>query len=56
VHYLSAPVDTLFERIQQRKMERPPIRRDQLMKWSEAFQAPTLEELELFDKPSIGDA
>jgi len=31
-------------------MENPPIRRDALLRWSEIFQAPTPEELDLFDR------
>ena len=30
LHYLSAPVDVLFERIQRRGLETPPIERDAL--------------------------
>jgi predicted kinase len=51
LHYLSAPVDVLLERIQRRSMENPPIRRDQLSRWAGLFQAPTAEEMALFDEP-----
>jgi predicted kinase len=50
LHYLSAPVDVLFERIQSRGMETPPISRDELLNWASTFQAPTAEEMDLFDK------
>lgn len=50
LHYLSAPVDVLLERIQRRGMEKPPIERDQLLRWVEIFQVPTPEEIALFDK------
>jgi predicted kinase len=50
LHYLSAPVDVLFERVQHRGMENPSISREQLLQWAEAFQAPTPDELGLFDK------
>lgn len=50
LHYLTAPVDVLFNRIQQRGMENPPIERDALLQWSRAFQAPTAEEMALFDE------
>jgi predicted kinase len=53
LHYLSASVDVLFDRIQRRGMEDPPIQRDQLLRWVEAFQAPTPEEMALFDTPSL---
>jgi len=50
LHYLSASVDVLFERIQHRGMECPPIEREQLLQWVEQFQAPTPEEMAVFDK------
>jgi predicted kinase len=52
LHYLSAPVDVLFERIQRRGMEKPPIELDQLLRWAEIFQVPTPEEIALYDKSS----
>jgi predicted kinase len=52
LHYLSAPVDVLMNRIQQRGMEAPRIERDQLLRWVEIFQVPTPEEIALFDKSS----
>lgn len=55
LHYLSAPVDVLFERVQSRGMENPPISRDAIAGWSEKFQIPTPEEMALFDKPLIAD-
>jgi len=50
LHYLSAPADVLFDRIQRRGMENPPIERDQLLRWIVIFQAPTPEEVSLFDE------
>jgi predicted kinase len=55
LHYLSAPVDVLFDRIQRRNMENPPIERDAFSQWFEKFQVPTPEEMALFDKPLIAD-
>jgi hypothetical protein len=55
LHYLSVPVDVLFERIRRRGMENPPVERDALSRWFEVFQAPTPEEMALFDKPLIAD-
>jgi predicted kinase len=52
LHYLSAPVDVLLDRIQRRGMEKPPIERDQLLQWVETFQVPTPDEIALFDKSS----
>ena len=51
LHYLSAPVDVLLERIHRRQMENPPIQREDLLRWIEQFQVPTPDELALFDPP-----
>jgi predicted kinase len=51
LHYLHASADVLFERVQQRGMERPAISREALDRWVARFQEPTLEELALFDEP-----
>jgi hypothetical protein len=48
-------MDVLFERIQHRGMENPRIERDALSRWSEIFQAPTPEEIALFDAPLMAD-
>src|SRR5579859_2722516 len=45
LHYLSAPVDILFDRVQRRGTEYPPIKREELLQWLETFQVPTPEEL-----------
>jgi predicted kinase len=50
LHYLSASVDVLFDRVRCREMENPPIQRDQLVHWAEIFQVPTPDEMALFDK------
>lgn len=55
LHYVSAPADVLFDRIQRRGMEEPPIERDTVSRWFELFQAPTPEEMALFDKPLVAD-
>ena len=52
LHYLDASVDVLFDRIQERGVENPPIERHQLLRWMEMFQVPTSEEVALFDNPS----
>jgi predicted kinase len=51
LHYVSAPPDVLFERIQRRGMENPPIGRDAVSRWMQTFQAPTPDEMALFDEP-----
>jgi predicted kinase len=53
LHYLHAPADILFDRIQHRGMEKPPIEREALSRWFETFQAPTPEEMALFDQPLV---
>lgn len=55
LHYLSASLDVLIERVQRRGMENPPIEPDAIARWFEMFQAPTPEEMALFDKPLIAD-
>ena len=51
LHFLDAPSDVLFARVESRKLESPTITREELIKWSEAFQRPTPEEMALFDLP-----
>ena len=51
LHYVHAPEEVLFERISRRGMENPPITREALSAWMKLFQAPTDEEMELFDPP-----
>jgi predicted kinase len=50
LHYLAAPADVLFERVQRRGMENPPIQREDLERWIANFQEPTEEEMALFDR------
>lgn len=52
LHYLSAPAEVLFERIQRRGMENPPIKREDILRWAEIIEVPTKEEMDLFDTPS----
>ena len=58
LHYLKVSDDVLLERVQRRGAEAPSITREDLARWSEIFQAPTEEELALFDAPlvEIGDS
>jgi predicted kinase len=53
LHYLSAPPDVLFDRIQRRGTENPPIEQEALSRWFATFQAPTPEEMALFDEPLV---
>ena len=50
LHYLSDPVDILFERIQNRGAESPPIKPEHVAQWAKLFQEPTPEEMTLFDE------
>lgn len=52
LHYLSAPPEVLFERIQRRGMEDPPIKREDIVRWAEVIEVPTEAEMELFDPAS----
>ena len=53
LHYLSAPTDELWRRIEARNSEPPwdrgPINRAHLDEWATHFQAPDAPELALFD-------
>lgn len=51
LHYVSAPSDVIFERIRRRDRENPPIGQEMITQWVEVFQAPTSEEMALFDTP-----
>lgn len=49
LHFLTASIDTLYERIQRRATENPPIQREEFLRWAAIFQTPTVEEMSLFD-------
>jgi predicted kinase len=49
LHYLTAPEDVLFARVQRRGMENPPIDRVAFAEYCRQFQIPTDEEKRLFD-------
>jgi predicted kinase len=51
LHYLTAPIDVLYDRVRQRGLEAPPIDRKDMFRWAQIFQEPTPEELALFDRP-----
>lgn len=54
LRYLSAPPEILFERIQRRNSENPPIKYEDVLRWAETIQVPTEEEMNLFDPASAG--
>src|SRR6266849_140633 len=53
LHFIDAPVEVLFDRIRRRNRESPPITLEDVMKWDEAFERPSLEEMALFDAGSV---
>lgn len=53
LHYLTAPLEELFRRIQMRKREDPPIQWEAVQKWASIIEPPTREELALFDPPLL---
>jgi predicted kinase len=53
LHYLAASPEMLFQRIQRRGAEQPPIERAALYRWFEVFEEPTSEEMKLFDEPLL---
>jgi len=50
LHTLLASADVLVERVRRRGMENPPLKREDIARWMEAFQAPTPDEKALFDR------
>jgi predicted kinase len=55
LRYVSAPSEVLFERLQRRGRECPPIEQEAVSRWFELFQVPGPEEMALFDKPLVAD-
>ena len=56
LHYLTAPVDVLMDRIRRRGMEEMPIARKEMERWASWMQVPTDEETKLFDRAlTIGE-
>ncbi len=55
LHYLTAPLDVLFDRVQRRAMEETSITREDLKAWEALIQAPNDEEMKLFDCVRILD-
>lgn len=53
LHFLDTPMDVMFARVRQRNRESPPIERHDLMKWSNSFERPSPEELDLCDVASV---
>lgn len=53
LHFIDAPVEVLFDRIHRRNRESPPITFEDVVKWAEAFERPSGEEMALFDAESL---
>jgi predicted kinase len=51
LHYVTAPVEILYERVSRRGMEDPPIQLGDIEQWAAKFEEPTADELALFDRP-----
>jgi predicted kinase len=50
LHYLTAPIDVLFDRVQRRAMEETTITREEMERWAARIQVPNAEEMKLFDR------
>ena len=53
IHYLTASLEELYRRIQARGMEDPPITWEAVQRWGAIMEAPTQQELALFDPPLV---
>lgn len=53
LYCLSASADILFNRIQHRNQENPPIKYEDVLRWLEVFQEPVSDELKLFDEVKL---
>jgi predicted kinase len=49
LHYVTAPLDVLFDRVTVRELEDPPMTREQLEQYSKIFQQPTEAEGRSYD-------
>lgn len=49
LHFLTAPVDVLHDRIRRRARENPPISREDIERWTRHIQVPDENEMALFD-------
>ena len=50
LHYLTAPTDVLFDRVQRRGMEEVPITREEFETWDALIDIPAQDEMTLFDR------
>jgi predicted kinase len=54
LHYLDAPLEELWRRVDGRRRESPPITREHLEAWRHQIEVPDEAELALFDPPDPG--
>lgn len=50
LHYLTAPTDVLYDRVQRRAMEEVPITREEVDAWAALIEVPGQDEMMLFDR------
>jgi predicted kinase len=50
LHYFTAPLGVLFDRIQRRGREQPAITWERFKDWARKFEAPNAREMKLYDK------
>jgi predicted kinase len=55
LHFLNPPTAQLFQRIQRRNREAPPMELADLLEWTNQFEPPTSEELLRYDGWWISD-
>jgi len=51
LHYLDQPIEVLLQRVSKRGAEFPPIQMSDLVAWAEMFDAPSDDEMSLYDPP-----
>ncbi|MFB9949427.1 AAA family ATPase [Rhizobium puerariae] len=54
LHFLHASADILFERLQKRGMENPPIPYGDVLKWFDVIEIPSEDEVALYDHAAVG--
>jgi predicted kinase len=52
LHFVSAPLQVLYERVRKRGREDPPVRLEQIQEWASKFEVPSAEEMALYDDPA----
>jgi predicted kinase len=55
LHTVSASSEEMWQRIESRAAEDPPVMREQLAQWEALFEPPSEEEMSLYDRPLVAD-